>query len=104
MWGFRLGLVGDLGQTENSLDTLQHMEVLRPDSVILAGDLSYADGYQPRWDSWGRLMQPYATSVPWMMIEVCLPLYLPPPSFSPSVSLPLCVCVCVCVCGVCLCV
>lgn len=34
-----------------------------------AGDLSYADGYQPRWDSFGRLIEPSAARVPWQVIE-----------------------------------
>ncbi len=45
---YRLGLIGDLGQTENSMDTLDHAAALEPVSVLNVGDLSYADGYQPR--------------------------------------------------------
>ena len=45
---YRLGLIGDLGQTENSMDTLDHAATLQPVSVLNVGDLSYADGYQPR--------------------------------------------------------
>ena len=33
------------------------------------GDLSYADGYQPRWDSWGRLVEPLAAALPIMHTE-----------------------------------
>ena len=29
--------------------TLDHLDFNAPDSIILTGDLSYADGYQPRW-------------------------------------------------------
>lgn len=46
---YRLGLIGDLGQTENSMDTLDHAATLEPISILNVGDLSYADGYQPRW-------------------------------------------------------
>lgn len=46
---YRFGLLGDLGQTHNSLSTLLHLREQQPDSVMLVGDLSYADGYQPRW-------------------------------------------------------
>ena len=43
-----------------------------PDIVLFPGDLSYADdynlidkfGYQPRWDTWGRLTQPAFATVP----------------------------------------
>ncbi len=47
---YRLGLIGDLGQTENSMDTLDHAAALEPVSVLNVGDLSYADGYQPRYE------------------------------------------------------
>ncbi len=43
----RLGLIGDLGQTENSAQTLEHLAATRPASVINVGDLSYADGASP---------------------------------------------------------
>lgn len=46
--GCRLGLIGDLGQTDNSASTLDHLTASNPGSVINVGDLSYADGYQPR--------------------------------------------------------
>lgn len=46
---YRLGLIGDLGQTEDSMDTLDHAAALEPISILNVGDLSYADGYQPRW-------------------------------------------------------
>lgn len=66
---YRLGLVGDLGQTEHSASTLKHLKESEVDSVVLAGDLSYADGYQPRWDSWGRLVTPETASQVWMFTE-----------------------------------
>lgn len=53
----RLGLIGDLGQTEDSLKTLLHLNKLDVASVLNVGDLSYADSYQPRWDSWNRLLE-----------------------------------------------
>ena len=39
---YRLGLVGDLGQTENSAQTLEHLMANGPASVLNVGDLSYA--------------------------------------------------------------
>ena len=42
----------------------------KPDSVLNVGDLSYADGEQRRWDSFGRLVQFAAAAVPHMTIEV----------------------------------
>lgn len=66
---YRLGLIGDLGQTENSASTLHHLAGQNVDSVMFVGDLSYADGVQPRWDTWGRLVSPYTSSLVWMYTE-----------------------------------
>jgi hypothetical protein len=78
-----VGVVSDLGQSPTSALTLerlmlQNKEKATPDVVILAGDLSYADAYypngsfyywndtnpldyfrsyQPRWDTFGRLLE-----------------------------------------------
>lgn len=57
MFQCRLGLIGDLGQTEDSAQTLEHLDALDVASVLDVGDLSYADSYQPRWDSYGRLLE-----------------------------------------------
>lgn len=65
----RLGLIGDLGQTENSARTLEHLAVTDAESVINVGDLSYADGFQPRWDSYMRLAAPHTQRVAWALIE-----------------------------------
>ena len=62
--------MGDLGQTANSEQTLEHMAASGAASVLNVGDLSYADGEQPRWDSYGRLVQVSAAAVPQMTIEV----------------------------------
>ena len=66
---YRLGLVGDLGQTEHSLTTLEHVSAVAPDSYMFVGDLSYADGFQPRWDTWGRMMAPLTAAAVWMFTE-----------------------------------
>ncbi|CAK0897222.1 unnamed protein product [Prorocentrum cordatum] len=34
------------------------------DSAIFPGDLSYADGFGPRWDSYGRLAEPLFSQLP----------------------------------------
>ena len=34
------------------------------DTILHAGDLSYADGNGYRWDSYARLIEPLATTVP----------------------------------------
>ena len=39
----RLGIVGDLGQTEHSQQTVAQMRAGALDAAIIVGDLSYAD-------------------------------------------------------------
>ncbi|KAJ0408015.1 hypothetical protein P43SY_000219 [Pythium insidiosum] len=61
-------VVGDLGQTEYSEQTLQHLvNQANLTAIVHAGDLSYADGVQPRWDRWGKLVEPLAATCPWMV-------------------------------------
>jgi len=62
---FTFALIGDLGQTNFSEETVANL-LSDPDfqAVILAGDLSYADNDQKRWDSWGNMMQPLTTKLP----------------------------------------
>lgn len=66
---YTLGLIGDLGQTEHSLETLDHISANMPDSVMLVGDMSYADGYHPRWDTWGRMVSEHTSRLVWMYTE-----------------------------------
>uniref|UniRef100_A0A0G4FPE9 Purple acid phosphatase n=1 Tax=Chromera velia CCMP2878 TaxID=1169474 RepID=A0A0G4FPE9_9ALVE len=61
---FRVGLVADIGQTPSSAASVRHLANHQPDVVFLAGDLSYADGYYWRWDSFGALFEPLASKVP----------------------------------------
>eukprot|EP00239_Pterosperma_sp_CCMP1384_P010108 CAMPEP_0197862064 /NCGR_PEP_ID=MMETSP1438-20131217/38526_1 /TAXON_ID=1461541 /ORGANISM="Pterosperma sp., Strain CCMP1384" /LENGTH=309 /DNA_ID=CAMNT_0043479475 /DNA_START=157 /DNA_END=1086 /DNA_ORIENTATION=- len=62
-------LIGDLGQTANSLDTVHHLIASADPVIVHVGDLSYADGYQPRWDTYANMVQPLASLVPWMTVE-----------------------------------
>ena len=62
------GVMGDPGQTINSNSTFNHLAANPAiGSVFITGDLSYADGDMPRWDSWGRLIDPLASTVPTMV-------------------------------------
>ncbi|XP_043699106.1 probable purple acid phosphatase 20 [Telopea speciosissima] len=65
----KFAIVGDLGQTEWTQSTLDHIAGSSYDMLLLPGDLSYADMYQPRWDSFGRLVEPLASQRPWMVTE-----------------------------------
>lgn len=64
-------LAGDLGQTFDSLSTLEHYMNSSGQSVLFVGDLSYADTYpfhnNIRWDTWSRLIEPSAAFQPWIL-------------------------------------
>ncbi|XP_062117573.1 probable purple acid phosphatase 20 [Humulus lupulus] len=62
-------LAGDLGQTGWTTSTLDHIAKSNYDILVLPGDLSYADIIQPRWDSFGRLVEPLARQRPWMVTQ-----------------------------------
>ncbi|XP_021907137.1 purple acid phosphatase 15 isoform X2 [Carica papaya] len=88
----KIGIVGDLGLTYNTTDTIGHLNHNMPDLVLLLGDVTYAnlyltngsssdcyscsfsqtpihETYQPRWDYWGRFMQSLVSNIPMMVIE-----------------------------------
>ncbi len=65
-------VMGDLGQTSNSEETLQEIidneaaldSNLLSGGIISMGDLSYANGNQPEWDTFGRLRQVAVSKIP----------------------------------------
>jgi len=62
------GVLGDIGQTKNSLSTINHIMKDKDINMILhAGDLSYADCDQQLWDSYGEMIEPLASYTPWMV-------------------------------------
>ncbi|XP_057438141.1 probable purple acid phosphatase 20 [Lotus japonicus] len=65
----KFAVVGDLGQTEWTQLTLDHIGKSNYDMLLLPGDLSYADFIQTRWDSFGRLVEPLASQRPWMVTQ-----------------------------------
>ncbi|KAE8690195.1 Purple acid phosphatase 15 [Hibiscus syriacus] len=89
----RIAVIGDLGLTRNSSTTIDHLTKNDPSLILMLGDLAYADQYlttggkgvpcfscafpdapiretyQPRWDGWGRFMEPLISRVPMMVIE-----------------------------------
>lgn len=67
----KIHFVGDLGQTFNSLSTLEHYMRSGAQAVLFLGDLSYADRYQYndvgiRWDTWGRFVERSTAYQPWL--------------------------------------
>ncbi|KAG0474727.1 hypothetical protein HPP92_014413 [Vanilla planifolia] len=89
----KIAVVGDLGLTLNSTSTIDHLSKNDPSLILMVGDLSYAnqylttggkgvpcygcafpdapirETYQPRWDGWGRFMEPLTSKIPMMVIE-----------------------------------
>ncbi|CAN1772062.1 Probable purple acid phosphatase 20 [Linum perenne] len=65
----KFAVVGDFGQTEHTNSTLQHISKSNYDMLLLPGDLSYADTWQPLWDSFGRIVEPLASQRPWMVTQ-----------------------------------
>ncbi|XXG78603.1 hypothetical protein AAC387_Pa08g2511 [Persea americana] len=93
-WSYpkRIAVVGDLGLTYNTTSTIDHLRSNEPSLILLAGDVTYAnlyltngtgsdcyscafpdtpihETYQPRWDYWGRFMDPLISEVPIMVVE-----------------------------------
>ncbi|PON42462.1 Acid phosphatase [Parasponia andersonii] len=65
----KFSVAGDLGQTGWTSSTLDHIFKSNYDILLLPGDLSYADAYQPSWDDFGRLVEPLARQRPWMVTQ-----------------------------------
>ncbi|KAG2691450.1 hypothetical protein I3843_08G010300 [Carya illinoinensis] len=68
---YTFGIIGDLGQTYNSLSTLEHYMQSGGQTVLYVGDLSYADRYEYnkigiRWDAWGRFIERSTAYQPWI--------------------------------------
>jgi predicted MPP superfamily phosphohydrolase len=57
--------LGDHGTGPASRRTTRWLaDHVRPDLHLIAGDISYADGYQPGWDQWQNEASPLHRSVP----------------------------------------
>jgi len=67
-------LLGDVGQTENSISTLEQIVEVESSlttfsgGIVSMGDLSYANGNQPLWDSFGNMRQFAASQIPMFSI------------------------------------
>ncbi|KAL9684310.1 hypothetical protein QQ045_021745 [Rhodiola kirilowii] len=71
---FTFGIIGDLGQTFDSNDTLTHYEnnPIGGQTMLYIGDLSYADNHpnhdNVRWDTWGRFVERSNAYQPWIWV------------------------------------
>ncbi|KAJ8752634.1 hypothetical protein K2173_005523 [Erythroxylum novogranatense] len=68
---YTFGIIGDLGQTYASKETLSHyISNKNAQAMLFLGDLSYADDYpnhdNVRWDTWGRLVERSVAYQPWI--------------------------------------
>jgi hypothetical protein len=62
------GVIGDIGQTDDSKSTLKYLNQDKLIQMILhAGDLSYADCNQTMWDTYGQMIEPVSKRIPWMV-------------------------------------
>ena len=60
-----ISVMGDTGQTEVTKKVFEHVkDVVKPHAVIHTGDVSYADGFAPRWDSFSEISEALFSSVP----------------------------------------
>jgi len=65
---FAIGVIGDLGQTADSEQTVRHLEADSSLQLLLhAGDMSYADTDSPRWDSYAEKIEPLSSRLQWMV-------------------------------------
>ncbi|KAL1521121.1 hypothetical protein AB1Y20_022675 [Prymnesium parvum] len=71
---FTFALTADLGQTAvSAVNVVRLREILEAAppgrcAMLLGGDLAYADGFHPRWDTFGRMLEPLAARFPQLMI------------------------------------
>jgi hypothetical protein len=63
----KFGIIGDIGQTINSVTTINNLMRENTNMILHTGDLSYADCEQDLWDSYGNMIQPLASKTPWMV-------------------------------------
>ena len=65
---FVLGVIGDLGQTADSEQTVRHLDADQNLQIILhAGDMAYADTDSTRWDTYGTKVEPVSSRLQWMV-------------------------------------
>ena len=65
---FKAALVADLGTTAVSVMSVAVLAAMKASVVIFTGDLSYADGWVPTWDTFGLMIEPLAAYVPLLTV------------------------------------
>lgn len=63
---FRFCHFGDHAINENSRAVIAGVQARAPDFLMIAGDLSYANGQQPLWDDYFNMLDPLASGLPVM--------------------------------------
>lgn len=64
--GFRFAHIGDHGTRPTSQAITDAVRAAGAELVLVAGDLCYADGDQPVWDTWFDQIEPLVSAVPMM--------------------------------------
>jgi len=68
-------IFGDLGQTENSVTTLNELISFEDNltgksgGIVSMGDLSYANGNQPEWDTFGNMVTVATKQIPMLSTQ-----------------------------------
>mmetsp|Transcript_145212 Transcript_145212/g.362208 ORF Transcript_145212/g.362208 Transcript_145212/m.362208 type:complete len:591 (+) Transcript_145212:92-1864(+) len=60
----KIGVWGDVGITDVSFAVMQELARRKSEVALLVGDYSYADGWGPKWESFGMMMEPLMARVP----------------------------------------
>ena len=63
---FMFTAFGDQGIAAAGRRSLADITADAPDFHVLLGDVSYANGFQPIWDAWFDMMEPFAARIPVM--------------------------------------
>jgi len=69
VYPYEVGVFADVGESKNAQATIQHLaDSTRIDSLLLAGDMSYASGCESSgcttWDAFQRMLQPLTSRLP----------------------------------------
>ena len=64
---YTLGVVADVGESADANATMTHLLKAAPriDSLIIAGDIAYANGNGPVWDAFQRMAEPVSSTNVW---------------------------------------